>query len=175
MTEREQRCQHRYLVPARSIALAGCAAGFLRSNFHPAKLYMGDAVSLFLGFVLAVLMLKLRANRPTRVPVAVILARGERHPSFRATNSRPAAWVPPHALRPIWRRHWGEKTYGAGISPTHRESVTTLVHGYYVVAGPVGPVPPRAHRLHLVEKGVPSVGARHKMLPRRTSSVTLAH
>jgi UDP-GlcNAc:undecaprenyl-phosphate GlcNAc-1-phosphate transferase len=35
---------------------------------------MGDAGSLFLGFVLAVLLLKLRANAPTRVPVAVILA-----------------------------------------------------------------------------------------------------
>jgi UDP-GlcNAc:undecaprenyl-phosphate/decaprenyl-phosphate GlcNAc-1-phosphate transferase len=66
--------QHRYLVAALAVALAGCAAGFLRSNFHPAKIYMGDAGSLFLGFVLAVLLLKLRANAPTRVPVAVILA-----------------------------------------------------------------------------------------------------
>ncbi len=66
--------QQRYLVAALAIALAGCAAGFLRSNFHPAKIYMGDAGSLFLGFVLAVLLLKLRGNAPTRVPVAVILA-----------------------------------------------------------------------------------------------------
>jgi UDP-GlcNAc:undecaprenyl-phosphate GlcNAc-1-phosphate transferase len=66
--------QHRYLVAALAIALAGCAAGFLRSNFHPAKIYMGDAGSLFLGFVLAVLLLKLRGDAPTRVPVAVILA-----------------------------------------------------------------------------------------------------
>ena len=66
--------QQRYLVAALSLALAGCAAGFLRANFHPAKIYMGDAGSLFLGFVLAVLLLKLRGNAPTRVPVAVILA-----------------------------------------------------------------------------------------------------
>ncbi len=66
--------QHRYLVSALALALAGCAAGFLRANFHPAKIYMGDAGSLFLGFMLAVLLLKLRANAPTRVPVAVILA-----------------------------------------------------------------------------------------------------
>ena len=66
--------QHRYLVSALALALAGCAAGFLRANFHPAKIYMGDAGSLFLGFILAVLLLKLRANAPTRVPVAVILA-----------------------------------------------------------------------------------------------------
>lgn len=66
--------QHRYLVSALALALAGCAAGFLRANFHPAKIYMGDAGSLFLGFVFAVLLLKLRANAPTRVDVAVILA-----------------------------------------------------------------------------------------------------
>ena len=66
--------QHRYLVSALALALAGCAAGFLRANFHPAKIYMGDAGSLFLGFILSVLLLKLRANAPTRVPVAVILA-----------------------------------------------------------------------------------------------------
>jgi UDP-GlcNAc:undecaprenyl-phosphate GlcNAc-1-phosphate transferase len=66
--------QHRYLVAALAIALAGCAAGFLRSNFHPARIYMGDAGSLFLGFTLSVLLLTLRANAPTRVGVAVILA-----------------------------------------------------------------------------------------------------
>jgi len=66
--------QHRYLVSALALALAGCAAGFLRANFHPAKIYMGDAGSLFLGFVVAVLLLKLRANGPTRVDIAVILS-----------------------------------------------------------------------------------------------------
>jgi UDP-GlcNAc:undecaprenyl-phosphate GlcNAc-1-phosphate transferase len=66
--------QHRYLVAALAIALAGCAAGFLRHNFHPARIYMGDAGSLFLGFVVAVLCLKLREDAPTRVPIAVILA-----------------------------------------------------------------------------------------------------
>ena len=43
-----------FLVAALSIALAGCAVGFLRHNFHPAKIYMGDAGSLFLGFLLAI-------------------------------------------------------------------------------------------------------------------------
>ncbi len=43
-----------FLVAALSIALAGCAVGFLRHNFHPARIYMGDAGSLFLGFLLAV-------------------------------------------------------------------------------------------------------------------------
>jgi UDP-GlcNAc:undecaprenyl-phosphate GlcNAc-1-phosphate transferase len=47
--------QGQFLVAALSAALAGCAVGFLRHNFHPAKIYMGDAGSLFLGFLLAIL------------------------------------------------------------------------------------------------------------------------
>ena len=48
-----------FLVAALAAGLAGCATGFLRHNFHPAKIYMGDAGSLFLGYLLAVLGLKL--------------------------------------------------------------------------------------------------------------------
>lgn len=48
-----------FLVAALAAGVAGCATGFLRHNFHPAKIYMGDAGSLFLGFLLAVLGLKL--------------------------------------------------------------------------------------------------------------------
>jgi UDP-GlcNAc:undecaprenyl-phosphate GlcNAc-1-phosphate transferase len=49
-----------FLVATLAIALTGCAAGFLRSNFHPARIYMGDAGSLFLGFMLAVIGIRLR-------------------------------------------------------------------------------------------------------------------
>ncbi len=49
-----------FLVAALAAGVAGCAAGFLRHNFHPAKIYMGDAGSLFLGYLLAVLGLKLQ-------------------------------------------------------------------------------------------------------------------
>lgn len=49
-----------FLVATLSIALAGCALGFLRSNFHPARIYMGDAGALSIGFLLAVLAMKLK-------------------------------------------------------------------------------------------------------------------
>jgi len=48
-----------FLVATLAVALCGCALGFLRSNFHPARIYMGDAGALFLGFMLAVLTLKI--------------------------------------------------------------------------------------------------------------------
>ncbi|MCP4229948.1 MAG: undecaprenyl/decaprenyl-phosphate alpha-N-acetylglucosaminyl 1-phosphate transferase, partial [bacterium] len=35
------------------LALAGAAGGFLLYNFYPAKIYMGDTGSLFLGFTFA--------------------------------------------------------------------------------------------------------------------------
>ena len=35
--------------------LAGAALGFLRHNFHPAKIFLGDAGSMFIGFMLAAL------------------------------------------------------------------------------------------------------------------------
>ena len=49
-----------FLVAALAIGLAGCALGFLRHNFHPARVYMGDGGALFLGFLIAYLGIKLR-------------------------------------------------------------------------------------------------------------------
>lgn len=36
-----------------TLAVAGAALGFLRYNFHPATIFLGDSGSLFLGFMLA--------------------------------------------------------------------------------------------------------------------------
>src|SRR5262245_26569668 len=45
----------RELIVPLSIALAGSLLGFLRYNFRPAKIYLGDAGSLFIGLMLAAL------------------------------------------------------------------------------------------------------------------------
>jgi UDP-GlcNAc:undecaprenyl-phosphate GlcNAc-1-phosphate transferase len=44
--------------PLSMLALAGGALGFLPFNFHPAKIFMGDSGSLFLGFMLAALSIE---------------------------------------------------------------------------------------------------------------------
>jgi UDP-GlcNAc:undecaprenyl-phosphate GlcNAc-1-phosphate transferase len=49
-----------YLVAALAAGILGACLGFLRYNFHPATIFMGDAGSMFLGFLLAVLALDLR-------------------------------------------------------------------------------------------------------------------
>ncbi|MGH2536669.1 MAG: glycosyltransferase family 4 protein [Candidatus Promineifilaceae bacterium] len=49
-----------YLVAALAAAVLGACLGFLRYNFRPATIFMGDAGSLFLGFLLAMLGIQLR-------------------------------------------------------------------------------------------------------------------
>jgi UDP-GlcNAc:undecaprenyl-phosphate GlcNAc-1-phosphate transferase len=66
-----------YLVGGLSAALLGASVGFLVYNFNPASIFMGDTGSLFLGFMLAALGIKLRfpANSDAitwMVPVIVL-------------------------------------------------------------------------------------------------------
>jgi len=44
---------NQYLVAITMCALAGSTAGFLPFNYNPARIFMGDGGSLFIGFVLA--------------------------------------------------------------------------------------------------------------------------
>ncbi len=55
-----------YLVGALAAALLGACVGFLFYNFNPASIFMGDTGSLFLGFVLAAVGIKLRF--PSNIP-----------------------------------------------------------------------------------------------------------
>lgn len=51
---------NQYLVGALAAALAGACAGFLFYNWNPAHIFMGDTGSLFIGFLLAAVAIKLR-------------------------------------------------------------------------------------------------------------------
>ncbi len=53
-------------------ALAGAALGFLIHNFAPARVYMGDAGSLSIGFVLAALGLTLSNSVASNIGLAVL-------------------------------------------------------------------------------------------------------
>src|SRR5246500_5126888 len=48
------------VVSTLAAAIFGAATGFLRWNFKPAKIFMGDGGAMFLGFLMATLGLKLR-------------------------------------------------------------------------------------------------------------------
>ncbi|MED1914469.1 MraY family glycosyltransferase [Bacillus thuringiensis] len=60
-----------------AVALAGAALAFLRFNFYPAKIFMGDAGSMFLGFALGVISLEGTMKGATLISLVVtVLAVG---------------------------------------------------------------------------------------------------
>lgn len=59
------------LVEVMTIALAGCILGFLRFNFNPATIFLGDSGSLFIGFLLSAIALFGAQKAPTIVAVAI--------------------------------------------------------------------------------------------------------
>ena len=59
------------LLTVMTIALAGAIVGFLRFNFNPATIFLGDSGSLFIGFLLSALALAGAQKAPTIVAVAI--------------------------------------------------------------------------------------------------------
>ena len=55
------------LVTTLAAAVLGGATGFLRWNFKPAKIFMGDGGAMFLGFLMATLGLKLRLEHSNSI------------------------------------------------------------------------------------------------------------
>lgn len=65
------------LVGSMALALAGACLGFLRYNFNPATVFMGDTGTLFMGFLLATIGMKLKVSGPawwSFILIAVVLA-----------------------------------------------------------------------------------------------------
>src|SRR5215470_6662322 len=55
------------VVTILAAATLGAASGFLRWNFKPAKIFMGDGGAMLLGFLMATLALKLRLEHATNL------------------------------------------------------------------------------------------------------------
>lgn len=69
--------QGRALIAVCALVLTGALAGFLRYNFNPASIFLGDSGSLFVGFSLAALSILGAQKASTAVAVAIpILAFG---------------------------------------------------------------------------------------------------
>jgi UDP-GlcNAc:undecaprenyl-phosphate GlcNAc-1-phosphate transferase len=65
------------LITTLAAAVLGASTGFLRWNFKPAKIFMGDGGAMFLGFLMATLGLKLRLENSNHlvgwiVPVLIL-------------------------------------------------------------------------------------------------------
>ncbi len=61
------------LVSLITLALAGAILGFLRYNFNPATIFLGDCGSLFIGFMLSALAINGAQKAPTIIAVAIPL------------------------------------------------------------------------------------------------------
>ncbi|HEX8141799.1 MAG TPA: MraY family glycosyltransferase [Pyrinomonadaceae bacterium] len=61
------------LVTVCTIALSGALIGFLRYNFNPASIFLGDSGALFIGFILAALSAERGQKASTAVAVVIPL------------------------------------------------------------------------------------------------------
>ena len=84
--------QGEYLVASLALAVAGGCLGFLPYNFPPARIFLGDAGSLLLGFLLAALGLKLDLIGPTNLARAIVPALALAVPLFDLTLVMIARW-----------------------------------------------------------------------------------
>ncbi|MBI2252737.1 MAG: undecaprenyl/decaprenyl-phosphate alpha-N-acetylglucosaminyl 1-phosphate transferase [Armatimonadetes bacterium] len=68
--------KHQFLAAILMLALGGAALGFLPYNFYPAKIFLGDAGSLFIGVILAVLTImgafKTTATLALFIPILIM-------------------------------------------------------------------------------------------------------
>ncbi len=131
-------------VASLAAALAGACFGFLFYNWSPAKIFMGDAGALFLGYILSALALKLSLT--TTSPALVQLAQTAGYSTGVTQNLHAIALVAPVLVLgiPIFdttlvtisrlrrrvpvsrggRDHLSHRLVGSGL--THREAVMSL-------------------------------------------------
>jgi len=123
-----------YLVASLAAALLGACLGFLRYNFNPASIFMGDTGSLFLGFMLAALGIKLRFDNALAVTwmIPIIVLGVPIFDTTLVTISRLRRRLNP--LTTPGNDHLSHRLVALGM--THREAVLTL----YLVCGALGMV-----------------------------------
>ena len=118
-----------HLVSLLTVVLAGAILGFLRYNFHPATIFLGDSGSLSIGFLLSALALAGSQKATTIVAIAIpILSFGLPLIDVAVSVSRRFL-----SSRPLFQgddEHIHHKLIKRGLS--HRDAVLVL---YAVAAG----------------------------------------
>ena len=112
-----------HLVSVLTIALAGAILGFLRYNFNPATIFLGDCGSLFIGFMLSALALRGAQKSPTIVAVAIpVVSFGL--PILETTLSVLRRFIGGRPVFTADREHIHHKLLAQGFS--HRQVVIVL-------------------------------------------------
>src|SRR6267378_2766131 len=106
-----------------TLALAGAIAGFLRYNFNPASIFLGDCGSLLIGFLLSAIAIAGSQKSSTIVAVAIpIVSLGL--PILDVTVAVIRRFLSRRRLFAPDREHIHHKLLGRGIS--HRQTVLVL-------------------------------------------------
>ena len=106
-----------------AVALAGAIGGFLRYNFNPASIFLGDCGSLLIGFLLSAIALAGSQKAPTVVAVAIpVVTLGL--PILDVTVAVLRRFLSCKGLFEADREHIHHKLLGRGVS--HRQAVLVL-------------------------------------------------
>jgi UDP-GlcNAc:undecaprenyl-phosphate/decaprenyl-phosphate GlcNAc-1-phosphate transferase len=111
------------LVSVLSLAMVGAILGFLRFNFNPATIFLGDSGSLFIGFMLSALALRGAQKAPTVVAIAIpVVSFGL--PILETTLSVLRRFISGRPVFTADREHIHHKLLQLGMS--HRQVVIVL-------------------------------------------------
>lgn len=118
-------------IPWYAIGLAGALLGFLRFNFPPAKIFLGDSGSLVVGFLLAVLTVK-GATRPDQSTFALAPIFALSFPLLDTGIAMMRRWLRGAPLSRADARHIHHQLRALGLSP--RKAVITIYIESTIVA-----------------------------------------
>jgi len=111
------------LMTVLMVALLGSLTGFLLYNFNPARIFMGDCGSMFLGFILAAASIRCAAKTGTMVALALpVLALGL--PIFDTFFSIMRRYLSRRGIMSPDRSHFHHKLLDLGLQ--HRHVVITM-------------------------------------------------
>src|SRR5467141_3040865 len=114
---------HNEVVLILTLALAGAISGFLRYNFNPASIFLGDCGSLLIGFLISAIAIAGSHKSPTMVAVAIpIVSLGL--PILDVAFAVLRRFLCCKRLFAADREHIHHKLLGCGIS--HRQTVLLL-------------------------------------------------
>lgn len=117
-----------------SVALLGALLGFGRFNLPPAKIFLGDSGSLFVGFVLAVLSVQASIKSTTVVLMAVPLC-AVAIPLIDMSLAIVRRWLRGSPIFDADARHLHHRLLALGLRPERAAGVLVLGAGAFALIG----------------------------------------
>ncbi|MBK5188203.1 MAG: undecaprenyl/decaprenyl-phosphate alpha-N-acetylglucosaminyl 1-phosphate transferase [Gemmatimonadaceae bacterium] len=117
-----------------SLVLIGALIGFARYNFSPARIFLGDSGSLFIGFMLAVLSMHGSIKSATAVLVAIPLF-ALAVPLLDVSVSILRRWLRGVPIFSPDARHIHHRLLALGLTPGRASFVLCLVAGAFAALG----------------------------------------